>query len=69
MMFEIVHRSEEPDKPWFLPRDHTALITIHNKRPMSSEILMFACLQKEVKQCCDAIKHDCTYCAGQQPGQ
>ena len=30
----------------------------------SDEILMFFCLQKDAKQCCDATKMGCTYCSG-----
>ena len=33
--------------------------------PKSREILMFVCLQKDAKQCCDAAKLDRTHCAGQ----
>ena len=29
-----------------------------------SVILMFVCLLKDRKQCCDATKHSCTPCAG-----
>ena len=36
-----------------------------NEVPKSGEILMFVCLQKDVKQCCDATKFDRTHCAGQ----
>ena len=32
----------------------------------SREILMFVCLQKDAKQCCDATKLNHTHCAGQQ---
>ena len=28
----------------------------YDSEPMSGEILMFACLQTDIKQCCDAIK-------------
>ena len=37
---------------------------IHTK---SREILMFVCLQKDAKQCCDATKRGCTHCAGRRP--
>ena len=30
----------------------------------SQDILMFVCLQKDAKQCCDAIKPNCTFCVG-----
>ena len=36
-----------------------------NSAPKSLEILMFVCLQKDAKQCCDATKLDCTHCTGQ----
>ena len=32
-----------------------------NRGPKSGEILMFVCLQKDAKQCCDAAKLDCTH--------
>ena len=32
----------------------------------SREILMFVCLQKDAKQCCEAKKLDCTHCAGHE---
>ena len=40
--------------------------TLDNKRlnhrvPMSREILMFVCLQKDAKCCCDAMKIDHTH--------
>ena len=35
-----------------------------NGTPKSREILMFVCLQKEAKQCCDATKLGCTHWAG-----
>ena len=38
-------------------------------KPKSHEILMFVCLQKDHKQCCDATKLDCTHCAGHCAGQ
>ena len=40
-----------------------------NSEPKSCEILMFVCLQKDAKQCCDATKNDRTHCVGQQPAQ
>ena len=36
-----------------------------NKVPCAIEILMFDCLKKDVKQCCDATKLDCIHCAHQ----
>ena len=38
---------------------HTAMF---NRVPKSHEILMFVCLQKDAKQCCDATKVGCTHC-------
>ena len=35
--------------------------------PKSREILMFVCLEKDAKQCCDATKLDYTHCAGRRP--
>ena len=34
--------------------------------PKSREILMFVCLQKDAKQCCDATKVGCAHCAGRR---
>ena len=33
------------------------------RAPKSHEILMFVCLQKDAKQCCDAAKLACAHCA------
>ena len=37
-----------------------------NGIPRSREILMFVCLQIDVKQCCYATKHGCPHCAGKR---
>ena len=39
-----------------------AKVRIDIRHPKSREILMFVCLQKDTRQCCDAIKLDCTHC-------
>ena len=41
------------------------LMFVSNKPTKSREILVFVCLQKDAKQCCDATKLDCTHCTGQ----
>ena len=38
--------------------------TIDASHGESHEILMFVCLQKDAKQCCDAAKLNHTHCAG-----
>ena len=38
-----------------------------HKAPNAQEILMFVCLQKGVKQCCDEAKSDRTHCASHWP--
>ena len=35
-----------------------------NSEPTSHEILMFVCLQKDAKRCCDVTKLGCTQCSG-----
>ena len=42
------------------------LMFVGNQLVKSREILMFVCLQKDAKQCCDATKFDSTHCAGQR---
>ena len=37
-----------------------------NRLAESGEILMYVCIQKDAKQCCDATKIDRTHCAGQR---
>ena len=34
------------------------------RKPKSREILIFVCLQKDAKQCCDATQLERTHCAG-----
>ena len=37
-----------------------------HRAPKSREILMFVCLQKDAKQCCEVTEHDCTHCSGRR---
>ena len=39
------------------------------RAPESCERLMFVCLQKDAKQCCDAAKLNRTHCAGRDSDQ
>ena len=40
---------------------------ICNQVAKSREILMFVCLQKDAKQCCDVAKVDRAHCSGRRP--
>ena len=40
------------------------MMFVCNQVAESLEILMFVCLQKDAKQCCDATKLDRTQCGG-----
>ena len=68
-------RTIENDKSWAaIKYDQLYVVIVRavlhvflNGVPKSPEILMFVCLQKDAKQCCDATKLDRTHCAGRQP--
>ena len=40
------------------------MMFVGNQLAKSHEILMFVCLQKDAKQCCEVTKLDGTHCSG-----
>ena len=54
----------------FVTRNDTDNAHCSGNQPCKShEILMFVCLQKDAKQCCEVTKLDCTHCAGDLKNQ
>ena len=64
----VAGRGLYADPTWLhcslLPSHFLTDCLLQNSEPKSREILMFVCLQKDVKQCCDATELDCTHCPG-----
>ena len=57
--------SQTADRPRLMEKDSNGCCNgVSNNLPKSHEILMFVCLQKGVKQCCDGMKFHCTHCSG-----
>ena len=63
-------------KPYYMYNDSDRMapdscLKLHwrNRQPEAHEILMFVCLQKDAKQCCEVVKLDRTHCVGRCSAQ